>query len=349
MAEHDTYMNRCLQLAVLGKGYVSPNPMVGAVLVHDNIIIGEGYHQRFGEAHAEAACLNSVAAASRHLIPKSTMYVSLEPCTHTGKTPPCADLLIREGIKKVVVGCKDPFEKVNGSGISKLRAAGIEVITNVLEEQSAFLNRRFFTFHQQQRPYIILKWAQSRDRKISSGPGRLHISNEYTNILVHKWRSEESAILVGTNTAISDDPSLTTRNWPGKSPLRVVIDRDLKLDPASVILTDTEPALIINTLRTAEEGNKAWYQTGKDEDMISVVLNVLHKRNVISLIVEGGAQLHRSFLQTGIWDEARVITNREMIVGSGTEAAKLPFASRLISSIESGSDLIEVFINTERR
>ena len=216
MNSDEKYISRCLQLAKLGAGNVAPNPMVGAVLVHNHIIIGEGYHKQFGEAHAEVNCINSVIAEQKSLIEKSTMFVSLEPCSHFGKTPPCSNLIIQQKIKKVVIGCRDIYEEVDGKGIERLRNAGVEVVTGILENESKELNKRFFTFHQQKRPYIILKWVQSANGKIGSENERIFISNNYSNRLVHKWRSEEAAILVGKNTVLIDDPALTTRLWKGK-------------------------------------------------------------------------------------------------------------------------------------
>src|SRR5690606_9876485 len=213
-------MRRCLELASLGAGQVAPNPMVGAVLVHNDRIIGEGFHKRFGEAHAEVNCINSVNENDRDLIPGSTIYVSLEPCAHFGKTPPCADLIIHERIPRCIVALRDPFPDVNGKGIEKLLAAGVDVKVGILEDEARELNKRFFRFHINHRPYIILKWAQTADGYIGAGEGqRLLISNEYSNRLVHRWRSEEAAILVGTRTAELDNPALTTRLWPGSSPV----------------------------------------------------------------------------------------------------------------------------------
>ena len=252
-------MHRCLELAGHGSGYVSPNPMVGAVLVHSGRIIGEGYHQRYGQAHAEVNCIDSVSETDRRLIGESTLYVSLEPCAHFGKTPPCTDLIIKHKIPKCVVGCRDPFKEVDGKGIEKLRAAGVHVEVGVLEKECKELNKRFFTFHTEHRPYIILKWAQTGDGFIA-GPlnpsaswrrtfedsgetkviqERLLISNEYSNRLVHKWRSEEASILVGTNTALLDDPELTTRLWTGPSPVRIVLDMNLRLPSSLKMFNDT--------------------------------------------------------------------------------------------------------------
>ena len=317
-------MHRCLQLAKLGAGHVAPNPMVGAVLVHDNKIIGEGYHKKYGEAHAEVNCINSVRDQLKHLISKSTLYVSLEPCSHFGKTPPCADLIIQNNIPNVVIACRDSFEAVNGSGIQKLKEAGINVVTGILEKQALELNKRFFTFHREQRPYIILKWAQSSNLKIAAaGHERVQISNELSNRLVHKWRSEEAAIMVGTNTALHDNPSLTTRLWPGNNPVRIVIDKYLKIPAHLKLFDQSVQTIIINTIRMEEDGNNIYYKTGEHENMIAAVLSILKQRNINSLIVEGGAVLLQSFIDEGCWDEARVITNKSMVIENGIQAPVL--------------------------
>lgn len=251
-------MHRCLQLARLGAGAVAPNPMVGAVLVHEGRIIGEGYHRQYGCPHAEVDCLQSVLEGDKHLIPQSILYVSLEPCAHFGKTPPCADLIIGHKIPHVVVGCRDPFPAVNGKGIEKLQAAGTHVEAGVLEAACRKLNERFFTFHQQHRPYVVLKWAQTADGKMAKdGPERLLISNAMTNRLVHRWRSEEMAILVGTNTAWADNPSLTTRLWPGPNPVRLVVDLHLRLPKNLHLFDASAPTLVFNLLQhTVDDGWK---------------------------------------------------------------------------------------------
>ncbi|HRN57787.1 MAG TPA: bifunctional diaminohydroxyphosphoribosylaminopyrimidine deaminase/5-amino-6-(5-phosphoribosylamino)uracil reductase RibD, partial [Agriterribacter sp.] len=251
-------MQRCLQLARAGAGYVAPNPMVGAVLVHHNRVIGEGWHRAYGMSHAEVNCIASVSNEDRHLIGESVLYVSLEPCAHYGKTPPCANLIIQHRIPEVVVGCRDPFPEVNGKGIEKLQAAGIRVTTGVLEKECRELNKRFFIFYTQRRPFVVLKWAQSSDGAIAA-PGGLavQISNPYTSRLVHRWRSEEPAIVVGTRTAMLDDPFLTTRLWPGKHPLRVVIDRALKLPGTLRLFDAAATTLIFNEQRhTVPNGDR---------------------------------------------------------------------------------------------
>jgi len=318
---HGHYMRRCLQLAALGAGYVAPNPMVGAVLVYNNKIIGEGYHQRFGEAHAEVNCIASVEPANRQYIPQSTLYVSLEPCAHHGKTPPCADLIVRNKIPKVIIGCRDPFKQVDGKGIEKLNAAGIDVNVGILENESKEINKRFFTFHTKHRPYIILKWAQTADLKISSGTdNRLLISNEYSNRLVHKWRSEEASILVGTNTAVNDDPELTTRLWIGPSPVRMIVDMDLRLPSWLKIFNQQVRTIVFNKIKHEESGNLMYYQVTEDVPLVHQVVNALYYLNIQSLIVEGGAKLLQSFIDEDIWDEARIITSIKMIAGIGLPA-----------------------------
>ncbi len=340
---HEQYIKRCIELAKLGAGNVAPNPMVGAVLVHQNKIIGEGYHQQFGEAHAEVNCINSVAEENRQLISVSTLYVSLEPCTHFGKTPPCVDLIIKNKIPKVVIGSRDPFEQVDGKGIEKLRNAGIEVQFPVLGVESLELNKRFFTFHQQRRPYILLKWAQSADAKISSGTAeRLMISNEISNRLVHKWRSEEQAILVGTNTSLLDNPSLNVRSWQGKDPIRLVIDMDLSLPSNLKFFDQSQPTIIFNTLNHLEGEKLSYYQIENNADVIKQILKACHQMNIQSILVEGGAKLLQSFIDNGYWDEARVITNTILFVGSGLPAPYLNNA-QLVKQEQLLTDSISYF------
>ena len=324
MTTHEVYMKRCLQLAEHAAGYVAPNPMVGAVLVHNDIIIGEGYHMKYGEAHAEVNCINSVPGHQKHLIKESVLYVSLEPCNHFGKTPPCSDLIIKQQIPKVIIACPDPFEKVNGAGIDKLKAAGIDITTGILEKEAIALNKRFFTFHKKHRPYIILKWAQSNNLKIAGENFRpMKISNELTDRLVHKWRSEEAAIMVGTNTALTDDPSLTTRLWHGHNAVRVIVDNDLKLPPSLNVLDNKVPTIILNKIKQEEKGNNFFYKYAAGENVTVATMNVLYQRNINSLIVEGGKTLLRSFIAAGLWDEARVITNKEMNIENGIDAPLL--------------------------
>jgi len=280
----DIFMRRCLQLARNGMQNAKPNPMVGAVIVHDGRIIGEGYHVRCGEGHAEVNAFASVSGEDERLLRESTIYVSLEPCSHYGKTPPCADLIIKKGVRRVVVGCVDPFAKVQGRGIKKIQDAGIEVTVGVLEEECRELNRRFFTFHKHRRPYIILKWAQSANGFIDDNCRPLAVSTAFTGMLCHKLRSENDAILVGHTTDMREHPRLSVRHWQGRDPRRIVLTHEQTPD------------------RLMEE---------------------LYADNIQSLIVEGGAKTHRSFLDAGLWDEIRVETSPVIVTG-GTPAPPLP-------------------------
>jgi diaminohydroxyphosphoribosylaminopyrimidine deaminase/5-amino-6-(5-phosphoribosylamino)uracil reductase len=317
-------MHRCIELAQLGAGYVAPNPMVGAVLVHDGRIIGEGYHKQFGEPHAEVNCISSVEEKNKSNIPLSTLYVSLEPCSHFGKTPPCTDLIIANKIPEVVIGCRDPFKKVNGKGIEKLKTAGVRVVYGVLEKECQQLNKRFFTFHTQHRPYIILKWAETADKKIASnGTERLLISNDQTNRLVHKWRSEEAAILVGTNTALLDDPELTTRYWSGSSPIRLIVDMDLSLPLSLKIFNGKQRTVIFNTIKYEETNDLTYYQVTEDVSLVHQIVNALYQMKIQSVIVEGGARLLQSFIDEDMWDEVRVIKNEKLIINNGLAAPEL--------------------------
>lgn len=317
-------MQRCLQIAQLGEGNVAPNPMVGAVLVHNDIIIGEGYHMQFGKAHAEVNCINSVADANKQFIANSTLYVSLEPCTHFGKTPPCTNLIINYKIPTVVIGCSDQYHEVNGKGIEKLKAAGIKVITGILEEKARAINKRFFTFYQLQRPYIILKWAQSKDRLIANTDfSSVQISNEYSNKLVHKWRSEEAAIMVGTNTALHDNPSLTTRLWQGKNPVRVVIDKKLQLPACHHLFSGEANTIIFNNIKNEVTDTVNYCKLDELQPALPQILHHLFEQKIQSMLVEGGSVLLQSFIDNGLWDEARVITNQKKIIGNGIAAPVL--------------------------
>lgn len=335
MTTHETYMHRCLQLARSGAGFVAPNPMVGAVLVYNNRIIGEGYHELYGRGHAEVNCINSVSSEDQHLIPLSTIYVSLEPCAHFGKTPPCADLIIAKGIQSVVVGCRDPFEAVNGKGIEKLEKAGIKVIVGVLEQECLDLNKRFFTFHTKRRPYIILKWAQTANGMIGADAGnnRLLITNEFTNRLVHRWRSEEAAILVGTNTAMADNPQLTNRLWTGPSPVRLVIDARLRLPETLQLFTHGPATIVFNYHRHSEELTAAflrsakqgtyYYRLSENEQVLPQIWKACYLLQLLSVFVEGGAFLQQSCVNRDNWDEARVLTNEKLEVAAGVAAPVL--------------------------
>ena len=342
----ETYMQRCIDLALKGAGSVAPNPMVGAVLVYDNRIIGEGYHEKFGEAHAEVNCLKSVAIQDRELISSATLYVSLEPCAHYGKTPPCSQLIIDHKIPKVVIGCSDPFAKVNGKGIANLKEAGIEVVTGVLEEKAKELNKRFFVFHQQKRPYVILKWAETADHFIAFNQStRLLISNEFTNRLVHRWRSEEDGILVGTNTALKDNPALTNRFWKGKNPVRLVIDQHLKIPKEHKLLDAEVTTIVFNQTISASDTQVIYAQIDFNQEILPQVLEICYQYPLQSIIVEGGAKLLQSFIDAGIWDEARIIQNKTLTIGSGL-AAPILKDFELEDEYQIATDHISIYRNS---
>lgn len=306
------FMHRCLGLAGNAEGATAPNPMVGAVIVHDGVIIGEGYHLKAGTPHAEVHAINAVS--DRSLLPRSVMYVSLEPCSHHGRTPPCADLIISSGIRKVVVGTADTSHKVAGRGIAKLREAGVEVITGVAEKECRMINRRFFTWHEKQRPYVILKWARSADGFIdlvrnAGDPAEPHwITGMTERILVHRWRAAEDAILAGGGTVRADNPSLDVRLWTGKNPLRVIVSRSGNLDPGSKVLNGSTETLLLTCSKTLSlPGVQTVSLAGRD-DFVREILTILHAMGVQSLFVEGGAFMIRSFIGAGAWDEARRFT-----------------------------------------
>jgi diaminohydroxyphosphoribosylaminopyrimidine deaminase/5-amino-6-(5-phosphoribosylamino)uracil reductase len=337
-------MHRCLQLAKLGTGHTAPNPMVGAVLVHEDRIIGEGYHEQYGKAHAEVNCIASVDPADTRLIESSTLYVSLEPCAHHGKTPPCADAIIAKRIPRVVVGCRDPFPQVNGKGIERLVAAGIDVEIGVLGKECMALNRRFFRFYTAHRPYIVLKWAESASGMIAglAGSPRVHITNAYTNRLVHKWRSEEAAILVGTRTALADDPALNARLWSGPDPIRLVIDKELHLPLTLQLFDGKVKTIVFNLIKHEEEENVMYYQLSADSSLIHQIVIALYQLKIQSVLVEGGARLLQSFIDEGDWDEARVIVNNELEIPAGLPAPRLTSA-RLLSREDVVSDSIRYY------
>lgn len=341
-------MHRCLELAAKGRGFVAPNPMVGAVLVYEDRVIGEGWHQVYGQAHAEVNCFNSVPAELKQLISLSTMYVSLEPCAHHGKTPPCAERIIRERVKKVVIANKDPFEKVGGKGIALLEAAGVEVETGMLEEEARWFNRRFFGFHEQQRPWIILKWAQSANGFMAPADrSRRQLSNESSQRLVHRWRSEEAAILVGTTTALSDNPRLTTRLWPGRQPLRLVLDRRLSLPPDLHLFSSEADTWLINEQKETETGNPRYLRVPFDETLLPGILHRLYLDGRTSLIVEGGARLLESFIAQGLWDEARVF-HAPVTLEDGITAPVLTQSARQ-ELVALGTDRLELYTPLHHR
>ncbi len=309
-----------MQLANLGRGYVSPNPMVGCVIVHEGKIIGEGYHRKFGEAHAEVNAVASVA--DKDLLKESTVYVNLEPCSHYGKTPPCVDLLVKHRVKKVVIANMDTHPKVAGEGIRKLREAGIEVITGILNRQGHELNKRFFTQIERNRPYLVLKWAQSSDGFIAhSNYDSKWISNEYSRQLVHKWRSEEDAILVGTKTVFHDNPRLNVRNGAGRDPVRMVIDRFLKLSDKLHVFDRSQKTLVYNLLKHEEHENLILVRLD-EQNFLEQLLHDANGRGIQSILIEGGAQTIQYFVDQGLWDEARVFSSPRTM-GKGIEAPVL--------------------------
>ena len=345
MQKHELYIQRCIQLARLGAGHVAPNPMVGSVLVYEDRIIGEGYHMQYGKPHAEVNCINSVKEVDRNLIDQSTIYVSLEPCAHFGKTPPCADLIIEHKIPVVVVGCRDPFEQVDGKGIEKLKNAGVTVITGVLEDECRELNKRFFTFHTKKRPYIILKWAQSKNHKIANADfSRVLISNAYSNRLVHKWRSEEAGIMVGTNTALQDNPALNTRNWTGPEPVRLVVDMNVRLPRNLQIFNGQQKTIVFNSIKHEEQQNIIYYKIDKEPSIVEALLKACYDLNLQSILIEGGNKLAESFINEHMWDEARVIENNHLIIDNGLNAPHLSNHA-LISSETIETDLVSYYLN----
>ncbi|WP_121665825.1 bifunctional diaminohydroxyphosphoribosylaminopyrimidine deaminase/5-amino-6-(5-phosphoribosylamino)uracil reductase RibD [Mesonia aquimarina] len=345
MKIHEKYINRCIQLAKNAVGKTYPNPLVGSVLVYKNEIIGEGWHQQAGKPHAEVNAINSVE--NKKLLKKATIYVSLEPCSHFGKTPPCSDLIIEKGIKKVVIGTMDPFAKVAGRGIQKLMNAGCEVVLGVLEKECQELNKRFFTFHQKKRPYIILKWAQTKDGFIAplqqNERKPVWISNEKSKQLVHKWRSEEQAILVGTNTAIKDNPKLNTRLVEGKNPTRIAIDRSLKIPKNSYLFDGSIPTIIITENSSAKnQENLTFISIDFKENIPQQICDHLYQQELQSLIIEGGQQTLQSFIDKNLWDEARVFTGSTFL----EEGIKAPtFVGNKISSEEIGDNNLSIYKN----
>lgn len=306
---HELYMRRCLQLAALAQGHTSPNPMVGAVVVCDGRIIGEGYHRQCGKPHAEVNAIGAVRDKS--LLQHSTLYVSLEPCSHYGKTPPCCELILSCGIPRVVVGCTDPFPQVSGRGIARLRSRGVEVLSGVLEDECRALNRNFMTLQEKHRPYVILKWAQSADgyidRRRADEEAPTILSDAVTRTWAHRLRAVCDAVLVGTRTAVADNPSLTVRYWTGRNPLRIVIDRRGVVPAGSHLFDGTAPTLLLGSRGNDLPGVDV-ISLSPCDNVLHVLLDELARRKVQSLLVEGGARLLQSFIDAGLWDEARIET-----------------------------------------
>lgn len=308
--EHEIYMHRCLQLAAEGLGYAVPNPVVGAVVVAGDRIAGEGYHARYGQAHAE---VNAMRNLDETVLKESTLYVSLEPCNHFGKTPPCVDLILAKKIPRVVIGCTDPFPAVSGKGIARLRANNVEVITGICEAECREINKRFFTFTEKKRPYIVLKFAQTADgfigRKDPKEPAR--ISSDFSQRMVHRWRSQEAGIMVGTNTAVLDNPQLNNRFWSGSSPVRITIDRNYKIPLTHHLMNGEQPTLIFTQTNPGTYIDNTEFIEAPlyHPNHLPQLLQILYEKNIQSVLVEGGARLLQQFIDNNLWDEARIITS----------------------------------------
>ncbi len=346
MTIDEKYIFKCLDLAKLGLKDAAPNPSVGAILVYNNKIIGEGYTSPYGGAHAEVNCINSVKSENVGLISKSTLYVSLEPCSHYGKTPPCSDLIIEKKLSKVVIGCIDSYSEVSGNGIKKLKQHGVNVVVGVLEQECLHINRRFFTFHNNKRPYITLKWAETQDGFIDIDRSQNKIQDNWitspeSKVLVHQWRSEEQAIMIGTNTALNDNPKLTVREIEGKNPLRVVLDMNLRLPNSLHVFDKSTPSIVFNKTKNETNANLEYIKIENDR-ILENVLSELHKRNILSVIIEGGAQLLNSFIEQDLWDDAKVFVGNKNFE-KGLKAPKLnkpPF-----QTLHFGSDILSVYKN----
>jgi diaminohydroxyphosphoribosylaminopyrimidine deaminase/5-amino-6-(5-phosphoribosylamino)uracil reductase len=342
MAEtHQQFMQRCFQLAALGLGKVAPNPLVGAVLVYNNTIIGEGYHQKYGQAHAEVNAIASVK--DKILLKHATLYVNLEPCSHFGKTPPCADLIIQHKVPQVVICNKDPNPLVAGKGIAKLEAVGIQVITDVLAQEGWHLNRRFFTFHTQKKPYIILKWAQSNDGFITKANDKQYwITGDTAKKLSHQWRSEEQAILVGTKTVLTDNPQLNNRYFnTNQQPVRVVVDRNLIIPESSFVLDNSQKTIVFNAVKNLQTENTSYIKINF-ENSIHEMLSALYERNILSLIVEGGAKTLNAFIQQNAWHEARILTGN-IAFNQGIAAPTV--SGKIIYETTVGNDHLTIISN----
>ncbi len=336
MNEQEKYIKRCIQLAKNGLGTTYPNPMVGSVIVHNDTIIGEGWHQKSGEPHAEVNAINAVKDKS--LLKEATIYVSLEPCSHFGKTPPCCDLIIKNKIPNVVIGTVDSNIKVAGNGIKRLIEAGVKVTVGVLEMECYELNKRFFTFHEKKRPYIILKWAETKDgymapdnelrKKVDSTEKKpFWITNSYSRQLVHKWRTEEQAILVGTKTVIDDNPSLTARDWHGNNPIRLVIDQNNKISNNSHVFDNQVKTIIFSGIKKKiEKENTIFEVIDFEQNIANQIVSVLYKHQIQSVIIEGGRQTLQTFIDSQLWDEARIFIGNV----SFTSGTKSPVLNRNI-------------------
>lgn len=340
MTRDELFMLRALELAELGRGAVSPNPMVGCVVAHGDRIIGEGYHSEYGGAHAEPNAVQNVK--DHHLLKEATVYVTLEPCSHYGKTPPCAQLLVDKQVRKVVVAVQDPNPLVAGKGIDLLRQAGVDVVIGVLGKRASALNKRFFTQVQKKRPYVILKWAETGDAYVARADySSKWISNSHSRQLVHRWRTEEDAIMVGTKTAYYDNPRLNAREWEGKDPIRVVIDRRLILDSNLHLFDQSQPTLCYNLIKEESHKNLEFVKLNPDFSLWEI-LDDLYRRNIQSVIIEGGAVLLQLFIEGELWDEARVFVGKNRF-GSGIPAPLLKHNP--IETIDVMGDQLNIYYN----
>jgi diaminohydroxyphosphoribosylaminopyrimidine deaminase / 5-amino-6-(5-phosphoribosylamino)uracil reductase len=337
MQNEEFFLNKCIEIARLGIGNVSPNPMVGSVIVHNGEVVGEGYHKSYGSDHAEVNAINNVKDKS--ILSKCTLYVNLEPCSHFGKTPPCSDLIIKHKISKVVIGCVDTYSKVNGKGIEKMRNAGIDVIVGIMEKESKELNKRFFTFHEKKRPYIILKWAESKDGFIALKDQKepFWMTSKESKKLVHKWRAEEDAILIGRITAEKDNPSLTVREIEGENPIRIVIDKDLKLSENLNLFNSESETIIFNEIKSDNNYIKINFN-----NLINNILEELYEQNIQSIIIEGGTTTIQSFIDKNMWDEARVFKT-DINIRNGL---KSPIVNgKLSSETQIDTDSLKIIVN----
>ncbi|MDX1761423.1 MAG: bifunctional diaminohydroxyphosphoribosylaminopyrimidine deaminase/5-amino-6-(5-phosphoribosylamino)uracil reductase RibD [Christiangramia sp.] len=345
---HEKYIKRCIELAQNGLGNTYPNPLVGSVIVHNDLIIGEGWHRKAGEAHAEVNAINSVS--NKKLLKEATIYVSLEPCSHFGKTPPCSDLIIANGIRKVVIGTMDPFAKVAGRGIKKLMDAGCKVKVGILEEECLELNKRFFIFHKKQRPYIILKWTQTQDGFIApekrDEKRPVWITNKYSGQLVHKWRSEEPGILVGTKTVLDDNPSLNVRKWTGNNPVRIIIDSQLKTPEDFSVLNGKQKTIVLcNELpENSKQENLIFEKIEFSGNICKQICEVLYKHEIQSVIVEGGKHTLQQFIDSSLWDEARVFTGNSEFK-NGLKAPEI--SGKLTSKKDIAGDTLKIYKNDQ--
>jgi len=341
MQTQEFFMQKCIGLASKAMGFVSPNPMVGCLIVYEGKIIGEGNHEKYGKAHAEVNAIASVK--DKALLKKSTLYVNLEPCAHFGKTPPCTNLIIESEIPKVVIGCIDSYSEVSGKGIEEMQNSGIEVIVGVLEKESRELNKRFFTFHDKKRSYVILKWAESKDGYIAlkNQNKPFWMTSSESKKLVHKWRAEENAILVGRVTAQKDNPSLTVREVAGSNPIRIIIDKNLKLSDDLDLFNSEAKTIIFNAIKSEETRTNQFIKINFN-NLIKSILEELYQQNIQSVIIEGGSKTLQSFIDTNMWDEARIFTTNETLA----KGVKSPtIEGKIISEDKIGEDELEILCN----